>query len=1041
MGSGSEPHAWRNLKILPMGKIIRRTICFVLGLCLCIPLHAQSRRISGRVTEKNTAGQEIPIVGASVLVKGTARGTSTDAQGRYTIDAAASETLQFRFLGYADRETVVGNRTVIDMTMMPESQMIEDLIVVGYGTQRKSDIASSITTVNTEDMKIFPSATAAEMLRGRAPGVTVTSTSGRPGSVPSITIRGTRSISASNSPLYVIDGCVSSDTEFAMLNADDIESIEILKDAASQAIYGARASDGVILITTKHGKAGESQINYNGYVGIQRLHRNFDFYSGDEWVALRREAVAHDMGYISASDLPIATALSDEIMQEVYKTGNFVDWEDLMFRKAAVYHNHEISFRGGTDKLKASASAGYYNQDGLIRTNSGYERLNGRLNLDWEARKWLTLGINSSFGFSKRKTENGSFYQFITRTPLAQVYDENGEYTTYINSNGDKNPLFNAQHDDRQTIANNYRINFFADFRLFKGFTYRFNVSYYNRVSEEGHARDSQYTGGGSTASLTNSTSIKTLLENVIRYDVPIRNENHKLNLTAVQSIDRQSSKSLGYTVQNLPVDKGFNYIANGEITDQERDFGENNLVSFMFRAQYNFRDKYLLNVAYRCDGSSRFGIDNKWGHFPSVAAAWRINQEGFLRDAEQIDNLKLRISYGVVGNQNGIGNYTTLGLATPMPGEFGDTYYMGYLPGNELSNQNLKWEQSATANFGLDFGFFRNRLTGTVEYYRTRTTDLLVTRSLNASLGYTSMLDNLGETKTSGVDIGITGELLRKKNLSWTASINFSHFKNEIVKIDDAVDENGRPASQPGNNWIVGAPINVYYDYEAVGVYQYDDFDVYDDGSGNLSYVLKPTIDTDGDGVADKVLSRNDVVQPGSVKLRDVNGDGKIDESDRVVYQRDPDYTISFSTGLSWRNFDFYMDWYGVVGGYVLNPLLYNGEYGGDLRGKSNGIRVNYWTPFNPTNEFPRPTYGSDIPYLQSMAYQDASYLRLRTLQIGYTIPERISRKLRLSKFRIYATATNLLTFTDVLSYSPEVLGNSYPEAQTYVFGVNLSF
>jgi TonB-linked SusC/RagA family outer membrane protein len=460
-----------------------------------------------------------------------------------------------------------------------------------------------------------------------------------------------------------------------------------------------------------------------------------------------------------------------------------------------------------------------------------------------------------------------------------------------------------------------------------------------------------------------------------------------------------------------------------------------------MLRAQYNFKDRYLMNVAYRRDGSSRFGQNNKWGNFPSVALAWRINQESFLRDAEQVDNLKLRLSYGIIGNQNGIDNYTTLGLAKAMPGEFGDTYYMGYLPGNTLSNPNLKWERSATANVGIDFGFFGNRLSGTAEYYHTRTTDLLVSRSLNAALGYTSMLDNLGETKSQGIDLGITAQLIDRRDLTWSASLNFSRFKNEIVKIDDQVDANGKPMSQPGNAWIIGAPINVYYDYKADGVYQYDDFYIYRDAAGTLRYELKPTVDTNGDGVADAVVERSDVVEPGSVKLRDINGDNKINEEDRVVYNRDPDFTLSLSTNLSWRGFDLYMDWYAVSGGYILNPLLYNGEYGGDLRGKSNGIKVNYWTPSNPTNEFPRPTYGMEIPYLQSMAYQDASYLRLRTLQLGYTLPKKAVKKLHIDKLRFYATATNLLTFTNVWSYSPEVVGSSYPESQQYVFGVNLSF
>ena len=1022
-----------------MKRIFELSILIV-SLLATVSLNGQTRKITGAVREDTEKGP-LPIIGAGVIVKGTNEGTTTDADGHFTLTVPEKGRLEISCLGYESREVTVPEDNYLEIFLEPETLLLDQLVVVGYGSMKKSDLATSVASVNTDDMKIFPAASAAEMLRGRAAGVTVTSASGRPGSTPSITIRGTRSISASNSPLYIIDGSVASDTEFAMMNSDDIESIEILKDAASQAIYGARASDGVILVTTKRGKAGVNEITYNGYVGIQTLYRNFDYYNADEYLALRREAVAHDMGVIDATTLPISTVLSDEVMAEVYKSGEFVDWEKLMFKKAALYHSHELNFRGGTDKLKAMASVGYFSQDGMMRINSGYQRLSARVNLDYQVRKWLKLGVNTSYGFSKRIIENGAYYQFITRSPLSDIRDENGAYIPYINSNKDTNPIYSALHDSHDTKSNNYRINAFADITPFKGFTYRFNVSYYNRVNEEGRSRDSYYpNGGGGTASVDNSTNTQILIENSIRYDVPIKNENHKLNITAVQSIDKSSHKTLGYSVNNLPVDKTYNFIANGEVTGQRRIYSKNNLVSFMLRLQYNLMERYLFNVACRRDGSSRFGTDSKWGTFPSVAFAWRLSQEKFLKNADWLNNLKIRASYGIVGNQNGIDNYTTLGIAKKMPGEFGDVYYLGYLPGSELPNKNLKWEQSGTVNVGIDFGFLNNRISGTLEYYNTRTTDLLVSRAINASLGYTSMLDNLGETRTDGIDFNANFDIIRSEKVNWSIAATVSQFRNRIIKIDDSVDENGNYMSQPGNGWIIGAPINVYYDYKAEGVYQYDDFNVFSD-RGNLYYELKPVIDSDGDGVPDAVLQRNDLVEPGSVKIADVNGDGKITEDDRIVYKRDPDAVFSVSTNLSFYGFDFYMDWYAVAGGYVLNPLMYDGEYGGNLRGRANGMKVDYWTPYNPTNSFPRPTFGSDIPFLKSMAYQKASYVRLRTLQLGYTLPKKALSKIHISNLRFYVTATNLLTFTRVKSYSPEVTGNMYPEARQTVFGVNLSF
>ena len=1005
-------------------------------LMIMVGIHAQNVRVTGVVSDAQS-----PLIGVNVHVKGGTTGVITDMNGKYSIEVPSNATLVFSYIGYADQEHKVGNRKVIDVTMSEDSKLLEEIVVVGYGYQKKSDIATSVASVKTDEMKSFPAGNVGDMLRGRVAGVNVTSSSGRPGSAPTITIRGNRSISAQNTPLYVIDGSVSSSEEFSTLSAESIESIEILRDAASQAIYGARASDGVILVTTKRGMQGKMEVNYNGYVGIQSLWRNFDFYSPQEYMMLRREAMANDKGIIDAREISVAEALSDEIMSEVWANGEFVNWEDLML-KNALYQNHDLTVRGGTDKLRVSAGLNYFDQDGMVTTGSGYKKAAFRLNVDYKVNKWASFGVNTSYALSKSEREDGNFTEFITRTPLAKVYNADGSYTKYIDTANDVNPLYRAQNYAREITNNSYRVNIFLELKPFKGFNYRLNTSFYNRQQEDGEVKGVNYPGGGATAKLTNNEQRNYLIENIFTYEVPIKKQQHKLTLTAVQSVDHSQTKGLGYATSDLPVDMDWNFISNGQFSGTPtRTFSENNLVSFMGRASYIFMDRYIMNVAIRRDGSSRFGKNNKWGTFPSVALAWRANEESFLRNVSWIDNLKLRLSYGIVGNQNGIGNYTTLGLTDQERYEFGDNSYMGYLPGKELSNPNLKWEQSRTANIGLDFGFFNNRLSGTIEYYNTRTTDLIVKREINSVLGYEQMLDNLGETKSHGIDISINGDVFRTKNFTWSLGANFSQYANEIVKIDNQVDENGKPLSQPGNSWFVGKPIHVYYDYLPDGIYQYEDFDIKRNAYGKLEYALKPTIDTDGDGIADKALTREDNVAPGSVKIKDVNGDGKINADDRTPISRDPDFTLSLNTTLKWKGFDFYMDWYGVSGRKIRNGYLSESNSGGSLQGKLNGVKVNYWTPFNPSNEFPRPSHNTNVTYHGSLAIQDASYIRLRTLQLGYTFPTTWVKKLQLQKLRVYATATNLLTFTDFLSYSPELTPGAYPESKQYVFGINVSF
>ena len=992
----------------------------------------QGRVISGQVTDPN--GEK--LIGVNIVEVGTSNGTITDIDGHYSLRLTTSNpTLNISYIGFTSQIVEVNNRSAINITLEEETSYLDELVVVGYGTMKKSDITGSVASVNTEDMKLYPATNITEMLRGRASGINVTNTSGRPGSTSNITIRGVRSLNASNQPLFIVDGTPVTSTEFATINSEDVESIEILKDAASQAIYGARAANGVLLVTTKRGVAGKSEVTFSSSLSSQHLWRNFDFYSPSEFYELRKQAIANDNKVDPSSLTPEEVFYDDEALK-AYEAGKSTDWESLMF-DPALLQNYNLGISGGNDKTKVSANLGYIDHKGMVVTGSGYRRGNLRLNLDHEVYSWLSVGFNTSFTKTKTETEAGVFSDHITRSPFGMPFDDEGNIKQYINSTGDKNPLYDAQYTKDETVSDITRLNGFLDIRPFKGFNYRLNASWYNRFAESGDYKKSEYTGGGSAGSISHSKSENYLIENIINYSVPFNNKDHSLSFTGVQSWDRTYTTSFGFGANQVPVDEfWWNMIADGEVTSRTRTVDENILLSYMGRAQYNYKDKYILNFSVRHDGSSRLAKGRKWATFPSVAGAWRINEENFLKDVDLISNLKLRISYGKVGNQEGIGNYTTLGTTVDYRMEFGDNYFMGYLPGNSLPNPKLKWETTSSANYGLDFGFFDHRLNGTIEYYNTNTTNLLVSRSINGVLGYTSMLDNLGETKTTGLDLSLNGEIIRNKNLKWSIGTNVSTFNNKIIKIDDKVDELGNPVDDISNNWFIGEPINVYYTYKTDGIYQYADFDLVDG-----VYILKPTFDSDGDGVPDKVIERSDNVEPGKIKIVDINNDGKIDADDRYIIRRDPKFVASLFTSLEFKGFDFFMDWYSVYGRKIQNSYLYNANNGGSLQGKLNGIKVNYWTPDSPSNEWPRPTHNSNVIYQSSLSILDASYIRLRSITLGYTIPAKITRQAKIRNVRLYLTATNLFTFTDFLSYSPEFTPAGYPEPKQYTVGVNFTF
>lgn len=1000
-----------------------QSLLVFLGVFVSLTLSAQNHSVSGVVKDKK--GET--LIGVTAIVKGTTNGTVSDIEGRYSISSvSANDIIVFSSIGYMNKEVSIDNRSIIDVILEEEDQILNEIVVVGYGTQKKSDLTGSVVSVKADDMNAIPTSSVAEMLRGQAAGIVVTQNSARPGGGSDIVIRGKKSLTGGNSPLFIVDGVpVTSIDDF---NSQDIESVEVLKDASSQAIYGARASNGVILITTKSGADNKTVVDFSTYVGTQQLKRNFDFYSGDEWIQLKREA---NRAYTMEADGTYATEyLGGDPVDGVYPGDeslfgnmhpnlvdrNFTDWEDLMI-KPAIQQKYDLSVRTGNEKTKITTSIGYFDQKGMVKPSS-YNRANARFNLNQKISEKISIGVNTSYTSSKRKQEDGSFNKFITQSPLLNPTDADGALLPML-ADSKWNPIWNNKNMINEMETNRLMMNVTFDWKIIKGLNYRLNASLNSRESERGIYLNSKHekgstSGGDATLQLDNTKDY--LLENIFTYDYRI-NTTNKFDVTLVQSVNtinekRTKMSGYGFTTDDL----GYDNIGAASKTDPvARSIIPRNLASYMGRLRYNLAERYLFSASARIDGSSVFGANNKWGVFPAASFAWRISEEQFMQsNSHWLSNLKLRVSYGDVGNQ-AISPYQSQGLVDNYFMQFGNgNALVGYLPGTQLSNPDLKWETTSSLNLGLDFGMLRNRISGALEYYYSVTKDLLVNRSINETSGYSSQLVNMGEVLNEGVELTLNFVPVRVNNLTWNIDLNFATNKNEILALTGELDVDGKLKNDLANNWFIGHNIDAYYDYEFDGIWQMDD-EIPDYGPN-----YKP--------------------EPGDIRVKDINNDNVIDSEDRIIIDRSPDWTGSLSSTVKWHNIDFSFDFYTVQGGIRRNSYLYDSNSGGDLHGNLNGIKVDYWTLENPSNSAPRPR-DATISYFSSLSYQDASYIRLRNLSLGYSFSEKLMTPLNISNLRVYATATNLWTQTKFKSYSPETSAGGYPEPKTFVIGLNVSF
>jgi TonB-linked SusC/RagA family outer membrane protein len=965
----------------------------------------QQRSVSGRVVDESG----LPLGNVTVKTNTGSHQAVTDDNGYFTIATGTNDThLQLSLLGYSQSQIDLTGQADYTVQMAAAEQGLDEVVVVGYGVQRRSEITGAISSVTSEQVNKMPTTSINEMLRGAAPGVQVTMGSAAPGGTSNILIRGRRSLSAGNDPLYVVDGVPMAAIDD--LNSNEIASIEILKDASAQSIYGARAANGVILVTTKRGIVGKTTLNVNSYGGVQDLYRNFEFYDGEQWAAYRAEAFYNAFGYYNEEEV------FRGIMGDVYRSKNYVDWEDVML-SPSWQNKNDVLIQSGNEKTKYALSLGHFYQDGIV-PSSDFKRFTGRLNIDQTLSDKITLGSNIAYTKSFRTVADGSFNSFIVMPPLAEVYNSDGSLREDVTEAGEShfNPLWNNRNSDNLHTTDRLNFNMFGDWKIAKGLSYRLNTSLNTRKEHQNSYIGIDHTTGRNTkgrATLAESTYTDYLVENILNYTTDVGL--HHIDGTAMASLNGINWKRMTNTGFGFPNDDlSYHAIASAEsFANPIYEFADRKLLSYLLRGRYNYDGRYMFNAAIRVDGSSVFGANNKYGYFPSVAFAWLAKKEAFLKDVDVVSDLKLRLSYGQVGNQ-AVDPYTTLGLATKYLTEFGDQMAVGYLPNAALTNPNLKWETSTSTNVGLDYGFFNGRIYGALELYDTQTTDLLVQRSLPTTSGYATQLINLGHVQNRGVELALNTVAFATKDFTWNVGVNFTANRNKIKKIDGRLDTEGNPANDLNNNWFIGESMNVYYDYQFDGIWQL------------------------GDDIADSHMPQ---ASPGSVRISDTNEDGVISVDDRIIIQRDPKFISSFITSFDYKNISLSMDIYYLRGGYLFNPYLASFANGGDLTGKRNGLRRNYWTIHNPSNEAPAPNFTQAPAYLSSLAYEKADYLRLRNISLSYKMPQRIVERIGIDNLRLFSTMSNIWTYTDVQGYGPEQNPGAYPEPRTLLFGLNFTF
>ncbi|GAB4004159.1 TonB-dependent receptor [Spirosoma migulaei] len=963
---------------------------------------AVDQTVSGTVTDEKNAG----LPGVSVVVKGTNRGSTTDANGKYklTIPDGNGVVLTFSFVGYQSQDVAVGSQTTLNVSMTPDVSALDEVVVIGYGAVRKKDLTGSVVQLKGEQLKEIPTSNVLEAAQGKIAGADITRSSGQAGAKVNITIRGNRSIGGNNSPLIIVDGIQYSNLED--INSNDIETMDVLKDASSTAIYGSRGSNGVILITTKKGKTGKPDISFNAYSGISQVTMYPKAMDITAFRDFKREAWrAGGVWKSPADDAAIFTNVAE---YNALQNGVWTDYQDALIHNG-LQQDYQVGIRAGTDRLKSYVSVDYYNEKGILKLDE-LKRYTGRLNVDFTVNDWMKIGLQSQLTYYNQSVRRDPLNQANKISPLGSLYDANGNFNYIMLDGQTANPLSDEQPNvfNNTVLTTRVLTNGYLELTPIKGLMIRSTLGV-NLAS----VRDGAYSSpksidrslsGKSLATYNTSSSRSLNWENVATYQRTLGQ--HAVTLTGIASYLSNSSDNASASGVNqlLPSQLFYSLGSATEEIKINSAYSQNNLVSFAGRLNYAFRDRYLLTVTAREDGSSKLAVGNKWTFFPSAAFAWRVIDEKFMQGVKGLSDLKVRASYGVAGNDPS-GPYATQTTLTRLAFGYDEVAAPAYTFSRNVGNMELGWELSYTKNVGLDFGLLNGRINASVDYYDTRTQDLLLDRGLPPTTGVTTVKQNIGKTRNRGIEVSLGSTNIRTSSLSWTSNVTFTKNKEEITELVTG-------GNDIGNGWFIGSPINVFYDYEKLGIWQTSEAD--------LAAKLSPT------------------QLPGEIKVRDQNNDGKIDAvNDRIILGNPrPKWSGGFDNTVKFKGFDLNVFLYARIGQMINSDR--SARF--DQQGVGNSTAgLDYWTPENPTNAYPRPNKNGGLKYLSTLGYVDGSFARIRNITLAYNVPAKVLPK-AIRGVRLYVTGKNLVTFTK-LNYDPERGGSeNFPLTKLYVFGLNVN-